>query len=96
VLHFAGNVEIVKDNLFDLPAAFRLIQQSGNVDWREMFRVYNCGHRMELYLPEQHADEAIAIAASFQVQAKVIGHVRDAEAATVTIRSAQGEFHYTR
>lgn len=94
VLHFVENLHIIKDNLFEPPFVFKLIKQESGTDWHEMYRVFNMGHRMEIYLPEQYADAVIDIARSFGVQAQIIGHVELASQATLTIRSPWGEFVY--
>ena len=96
VLKFIENVHVVKDNLFGLPPLFRIIQESSGTDWREMYQVFNMGHRMEIYLPEQHADAIIRIAADFGIAAQVIGRVEAHNSgAKVTVKSAFGEFVYT-
>jgi phosphoribosylformylglycinamidine cyclo-ligase len=94
VLHFIDQLHIIKDNLFECPPLFRLIQQESGTDWREMYRVFNMGHRMELYLPEQFAETVIQISHSLGVQAQIIGRVETADKAQVTIRSSYGEFVY--
>jgi phosphoribosylformylglycinamidine cyclo-ligase len=94
VLHFAGNVHIVKDNMFDIPPLFRLIQEQSGTRWKEMYKVFNMGHRMELYVPESIAEDIIQISKSFQVDAKVIGRVEESESKKLTIRSEAGEFIY--
>ena len=75
VLHFVDNVHIIKDNLFPVPPLFRLIQEQSGTDWKEMYQVFNCGHRMELYVPQEIADDIIAISKSFNVDAQVVGRV---------------------
>lgn len=94
VLKFIENVHVVKDQLFDLPPLFSLIQQSSGTDWREMYQVFNMGHRMEVYLAPQYAPEIIRIAADFGIDARVIGHVEAAAGSRVTVQSAQGTFEY--
>jgi phosphoribosylformylglycinamidine cyclo-ligase len=94
VLHFIDNVHVVKDNLFACPPLFRMIQQESGTAWREMYQVFNMGHRMELYLPEKHAQQVIDIAKSFQLDAQVIGRVEAAEGKKVTVKSEFGEFVY--
>ncbi|WP_448520031.1 AIR synthase related protein [Rhodoflexus sp.] len=94
VLHFIDQLHIIKDNLFECPPLFRLIQQESGTDWHEMYRVFNMGHRMELYLPEQFAETVIQISQSFGIQAQIIGRVEAADKAQVTIRSPYGEFVY--
>ncbi|MCC9165295.1 AIR synthase related protein [Pontibacter harenae] len=94
VLHFTQNVHIIKDNLFPTPPLFRLIQQESNTDWKEMYKVFNMGHRLEVYLPEQYAADLIAISKSFGVDAKVIGRVKDSKTNELTLKSSHGEFYY--
>ncbi len=94
ILHFIDNLHIVKDNLFDLPPLFRIIQEESGSDWKEMYKVFNMGHRLEIYLPEENSEEVIAIAGSFNIEAKVIGSVKSFEGKKVTINSPYGEFEY--
>ncbi|HEY9489948.1 MAG TPA: AIR synthase related protein [Chryseosolibacter sp.] len=94
VLHFVDNLHIIKDNLFDTPPLFQLIQEQSATDWKEMYKVFNMGHRMEIYVPEEFADEIIAISKSFDVDAKVIGRVENANEKRVTLKSEFGEFTY--
>ncbi|MDX2282241.1 MAG: AIR synthase-related protein [Saprospiraceae bacterium] len=97
VLKFAENVHIIKDQLFELPPLFQLIQESSGTDWREMYQVFNMGHRMELYVPKRYAGRIIAVAESFGIEARIIGHVEAGNNATqVTVRGAHGEFEYLR
>lgn len=94
VLHFVEDLHVVKDNLFPIPVLFELIQQESATDWQEMYKVFNMGHRMELYVPEQIADQIIAISASFGVSAQIIGRVEKASRKQVTLISPYGEFIY--
>jgi phosphoribosylformylglycinamidine cyclo-ligase len=94
VLHFVDGVHILKNNMFPIPPLFRLIQEESKTSWQEMYKVFNMGHRMELYVPEEIAGEIIRISESFGVEAQVIGHVEKAEKKQVTIRSEEGEFIY--
>lgn len=95
VLHFVDKVKVVKDNLFDTPPLFRMIQQESGTDWKEMYQVFNMGHRMEVYLSEKHADKVIALSKSMGVDAQVIGRVEaQADGASVHIHSAHGNFVY--
>ena len=94
VLHFVEGLHVVKDNLFDLPPLFKIIQEESQTSWQEMYKVFNMGHRMELYLDEAYAEEVIAIAKSFGVAAQVIGRVEAAAASKLTIQSARGTFIY--
>ena len=94
VLHFIENLHIIKDNLFPVPPLFKLIQQQSNTDWKEMYQVFNCGHRMELYVSKDIADEIISISKSFNVDAKIIGRVEANETKKLTISSEFGVFKY--
>lgn len=94
VLHFIENLHIIKDNLFDVPPLFRLIQEQSGTDWKEMYKVFNMGHRMEIYLPETHAAEIISISKEFNIGAKVIGRVEDSPSTKVTLKTGYGEFTY--
>lgn len=94
VLHFIGNLHVIKDNLFPAPPLFKLIQQESQTTWEEMYKVFNMGHRMELYVPADIAEDIIAIAESFNIPARIIGRVEAAASKKVTIRSEFGEFEY--
>ena len=94
VLHFVDKLHIIKDNLFPVPPLFKLIQEESKTTWQEMYKVFNMGHRMELYVPQEIAAEIIKISQSFGVNAQIIGHVEAAEKKHVTIRSEFGEFVY--
>jgi phosphoribosylformylglycinamidine cyclo-ligase len=95
VLHFIDNVHVIKDNLFELPPLFKLIHEQSGTDWKEMYQVFNMGHRMELYVPEAICQEIIDISKKFNIDAKVIGRVETAKNKQLTIRSPFGEFVYT-
>lgn len=94
VLHFTDQVHIIKDNLFDVPPLFRIIQEESQTGWQEMYKVFNMGHRLEIYLPEQYAQELIDIAASFNIAAQVVGRVEASDTNRLTIKSSYGEFVY--
>ncbi len=94
ILHFIDNLHIIKDNLFDVPPLFRTIQEQSNTDWREMYQVFNCGHRMELYVSPEIANEIIRISKSFNVDAQIVGRVESFSQKKLTIRSDFGEFIY--
>ncbi len=94
ILHFVDNLHIIKDNLFEIPPLFKLIQAESGTDWKEMYQVFNMGHRMELYVSEEIASSIIEISKSFQVDAQVIGRVEKAPSKKLTIKSAVGEFVY--
>jgi phosphoribosylformylglycinamidine cyclo-ligase len=94
ILHFIDNLHIVKDNMFDVPPLFKLIQQESKTDWKEMYQVFNMGHRMELYVNPEIADEVIAISKSFNIDAQIVGRVEASEEKKLTIKSEFGEFQY--
>ncbi|CEN52473.1 AIR synthase related protein [Capnocytophaga canis] len=94
ILHFVDNLHIIKDNLFEIPPLFKLIQQESKTDWKEMYQVFNCGHRMELYVPKEIANDLIAISESFGVPAKIVGRVEKSESKKLTIHSEYGVFKY--
>jgi phosphoribosylformylglycinamidine cyclo-ligase len=94
ILHFIENLHIIKDNLFPVPPLFQLIQSQSNTDWKEMYQVFNCGHRMELYVPESIAAELIAISESFGVAAQIVGRVEAYQTKKLTIQSPYGTFEY--
>jgi len=95
ILHFIKDLHVVKDNMFDLPPLFRIIQEESGTDWKEMYRVFNMGHRMEIYLPEELADTCIDISESFGIDARVIGRVEpEREDKRLTIDSSFGRFEY--
>lgn len=96
ILHFAGNIHVIKDNLFDVPPLFRIIQKESGTPWEEMYKVFNMGHRMELYVKPEAADEIIAISRSFGVDAKIVGHVEAADAPQLTIEAQGQTFRYTK
>ncbi len=94
VLHFVGdNCHVVKDNLFDVPPLFRLIQEASGTDWREMYQVFNMGHRMEIYIAPEMADAIIAISQSFGIDAQVVGHIEEGPR-SLTFQSEYVEFNY--
>ena len=94
ILHFVDNVHVIKDNMFDIPPLFKLIQEQSNTDWKEMYQVFNCGHRMELYAAPEIAENLIAISKSYQVDAKIIGRVEESASKKLTIKSEYGTFEY--
>ena len=94
ILHFVDQLHIVKDNMFPIPPLFRLIQEQSQTDWKEMYQVFNCGHRMELYVDPKVAEDIIAISKSFNVDAKIVGHVEASNHKKLTIKSEYGEFVY--
>ncbi|MFC4219528.1 AIR synthase related protein [Flagellimonas marina] len=94
ILHFVDNLHIIKDNLFEIPPLFKLIQEQSGTDWKEMYQVFNCGHRMELYVNEQVAEDIITISESFNVDAQVIGRAEASPNKRLTIQSTYGKFEY--
>ena len=94
VLHFIENLHVIKNNLFDVPPLFKIIHEESGTAWREMYKVFNMGHRMELYISEEIADDIIEISNAFNVDAKVIGYVERSDISRVTIKSPEGEFVY--
>jgi phosphoribosylformylglycinamidine cyclo-ligase len=94
VLHFVDNVHIIKDNLFELPPLFKMIQAESGTDYKEMYKVFNMGHRLEIYINPQYAQAVIDISKSFGINAQIIGRVESAESKGVTIKSEFGEFVY--
>ena len=94
VLHFVENVHVIKDNLFPIPPLFKLIQEESKTDWKEMYKVFNMGHRMEIYVPKEVAEEIISISKSFNVDAQIVGRVEKNDGKKLTINSPYGEFIY--
>ena len=94
ILHFIDELHVVKDNLFDTPPLFQLIQEQSGTDWKEMYQVFNMGHRMELYVPEAIANTLISISQSFGVDAQVVGRVETSPKKQLSILSPYGEFGY--
>jgi phosphoribosylformylglycinamidine cyclo-ligase len=94
VLHFIEDLHAIKDNLFDIPPLFRLIQEQSGTHWKEMYKVFNMGHRMEIYVAEKHAEEIISISKGFDVDARIIGRVENASSGKVTLKTEFGEFLY--
>ena len=94
VLHFVDDVHVIKDNLFETPPLFKIIQEESGTDWKEMYKVFNMGHRMEVYLDERYAEEIIDIAESHGVEAQIIGRVEPHQGKKVTIQSEYGSYEY--
>lgn len=94
VLHFVENVHVIKDNLFPVPPLFQLIQEQSKTDWKEMYQVFNCGHRMELYVPAEVAQDIIEISKSFNIDAQIVGRVEKSDSKKLTIKSEYGIFEY--
>ncbi|MEX2483821.1 MAG: AIR synthase related protein [Brumimicrobium sp.] len=94
VLHFIDSLHVIKDNLFPIPPLFKTIQQESGTDWKEMYKVFNMGHRMELYVPEEIAQDLISISESFGVAAQIVGRVEENSEKKLTIESPHGKFEY--
>ncbi|WP_420319998.1 AIR synthase related protein [Flagellimonas sp.] len=94
ILHFVDDLHIIKNNMFPIPPLFKLIQQQSGTDWKEMYQVFNCGHRMELYVDEAIAADIISISESFNVDAQVVGRVEESNGKKLTIQSEYGKFEY--
>ena len=94
VMGFSGNLRVIKDNLFETPEVFKMIQQASETTWEEMYKVFNMGHRFELYVPEGRAEEIIGIAEDYGVHAKIIGHCEEAQQKELIIKTPHGEFRY--
>ena len=94
ILHFIDHLRIVKNNLFPVPPLFQLIQKESKTDWKEMYQVFNMGHRMEIYLPREHADEIIRISKSFNIDAQIVGFVEASDRKELIIESEFGKFIY--
>lgn len=94
VLNFVGNVHVIKDNLFPVPPLFELIQEQSHTDWKEMYKVFNMGHRMEIYLKPEHAARVIEISESYGIEARIIGRIETADTKRLTIISEKGTYEY--
>ena len=94
ILHFIDKLHVIKDNLFPVPPLFQLIQEESKTNWKEMYQVFNCGHRMELYVPEAIAADIIRISQSFNIDAQIVGHVEKSDYKKATIQSEYGTFNY--
>lgn len=94
IMHFVKNKKVVKNNLFPIPPLFRIIQEQSGTDWKEMYKVFNMGHRMEIYIAPEYAEEIISISQSFGIEARVVGYVEDAPANELIIESEKGRFVY--
>ena len=94
VMNFVDNLHVIKDNLFDLPELFKIIQKESGTSWDEMYKVFNMGHRMEIYVSSEYANEIIKISKSFNVDAKIVGRCEKASENKLTIKSEFGEFQY--
>ncbi len=94
VMHFVENKHVIKDNLFPVPPLFRIIQEQSGTDWKEMYKVFNMGHRMEVYVSPEDAQTVIDVAKSFDIDARIVGRVEDAPANKLTIKSEFGTFEY--
>jgi phosphoribosylformylglycinamidine cyclo-ligase len=94
ILHFIDDLHIIKDNLFPVPPLFRMIHEQSGTDWKEMYQVFNMGHRFEIYTDRKNADEIISIAAGFNLEARVVGYCEASEKRKLTIISDYGKFEF--
>lgn len=94
ILHFTDNLKIIKDNLFPIPPLFEIIQKESGTEWKEMYKVFNMGHRLEVYLPKDYAEQVIAIAKSFNIEAQIIGRCEASNKNELLIKSPYGNFEY--
>jgi len=94
VLHFVDNLHVIKDKLFEIPPLFRIIQEQSGTSWQEMYKVFNMGHRMELYVPEEISEALIGISESFGIEAKVVGRCEAAKQSKLTISAGTSIFQY--
>lgn len=96
ILHFIDALKVVKNNLFPIPPLFELIQKESGTDWSEMYKVFNMGHRLEIYLPEEYAQQIISIAKEFNIDAQIVGYCEPSDKAELFIESPYGKFHYEK
>ena len=95
ILHFLNEgLRVVKNNLFPIPPLFKLIQEQSQTDWEEMYKVFNMGHRMEIYLPKEHAQKVIDLSKTFNIDAQIVGHVEKSNSKSLLIESEFGKFNY--
>jgi phosphoribosylformylglycinamidine cyclo-ligase len=94
VLHFIDNLKITKNNMFPVPPLFKTIQEQSGTDWKEMYKVFNMGHRMEIYLSKENADKVIEISKSFGIDAQIVGFVEKSDKKELVIESEFGRFEY--
>jgi phosphoribosylformylglycinamidine cyclo-ligase len=94
ILHFVEQVRVVKDNLFPIPPLFRIIQEQSGADWAEMYKVFNMGHRMEIYIAPEHAGEVMNLSKSFGVDARIVGRIEESNTTELIIQSESGTFRY--
>jgi phosphoribosylformylglycinamidine cyclo-ligase len=94
VLHFVDDVHVIKDDMFPLSPLFKMIQEESGTDWKEMYKVFNMGHRMEIYMPKEFAEDVVSICNSFDIDAKVVGRVEKSNVKKLTIDSEMGLFEY--
>ncbi len=94
ILHYVDDVHVIKDNLFETPPLFELIQEESGTDWKEMYQVFNMGHRLEIYLPEQYAQTIIDISKSFNIDAQIIGRVEQSDTKKLTIDTDKDTYIY--
>ena len=93
-IHFVDDLKIVKNNLFPVPPLFEIIQKESGTDWKEMYKVFNMGHRMEIYLPKEHAQQVIDISTSFNINAQIVGYCEQSNKKELVVESPFGKYHY--
>jgi phosphoribosylformylglycinamidine cyclo-ligase len=94
ILHFVDHLKVVKNNMFPVPPLFRLIHEESGTSWQEMYKVFNMGHRLEVYLPKEHADKVIEISKSFGIEAQIVGYCEASDKKELVIESEFGRFEY--
>ena len=94
ILHFIDNLKVVKNNLFPIPPLFKLIHAQSGTDWKEMYKVFNMGHRLEVYLPREYAQQVIDISRSFNIDAQIVGYCEASDKKELVIESEFGKFQY--
>jgi phosphoribosylformylglycinamidine cyclo-ligase len=94
ILHFIDSLHVIKDSLFPVPPLFELVQKESGTEWKEMYRVFNMGHRMEIYLPERYAADVISVSKSYSIDARIVGRVEQSDSRKLTIETDTGKFEY--
>ena len=94
VMNFVHNMHVIKDNLFPVPPLFKIIQETSSTDWQEMYKVFNMGHRFEIYVYPEFADDIIALSKEYGVDAQIVGYCSNHHGQKLTIKSQFGEFNY--
>jgi len=96
VLHFVDNVHVIKDNMFPVPPLFSIIHEQSGTDWKEMYKVFNMGHRLEIYLPAEYAEKVIEISKAFNIDAQIVGYCQASDKTELLIESEFGKFEYSK